>query len=157
MSDQTTPPPASPPAPTGPSLPPVGTVQSRAELLAAAGSRTARAFALRKAGGGPIVGLATTLPKNPDAPATIVVGGSPRPVREAADLVEAATPIPVWTRGGGGSGRGWTYRGLWRPVDLDTSTTGLADARASAPGRFESEDPPPVGVLRLEPLDGSHA
>ncbi len=135
-------------------LPPLGTVQTRTQLLDAAGSRTARAFALRQAGGGAVVGLAITRRRNPDAPDLVVIGGSPRPAREAQEMVAAGTPLPVWVRDRPRDG--WTYTGLWQPLQLDTGAAGRRDARASAPDRFSTEDPPPVGVLRLSPVGQVH-
>ncbi len=130
-----------------PTLPPIDTVQTREELLAAVGSRTRRASVLRQAGGGPIVGLAVTAARNPDAPGTIVVDSGPRPVREATELVQSGAPLPVWVRVR--PGQGWTFTGLWQPTELDLSSAGQRDARTST--HEGSGGTGPVGVLRMKP------
>lgn len=131
------------------SLPLLGTVQSRADMLAALGSKTRRASALRPAGGGPIVGLAITRQRNPDAPDVVVIQDTPRARSEAEQMVAAARPLPVWLRRR--PGEGWTFVGRWRPVAVDTGPDGLTAAWSADLDPFDDAHSLPVGVLRLEP------
>ncbi|WP_370324715.1 hypothetical protein [Euzebya sp.] len=123
-----------------PELPAPGTVQSRAEVLATAGSRTRRAAVLRAAGGGPIVGLAVTIARNPDAPARIALDGAATD-RAAAELVREARSVPVWVRTR--SSGGWTFTGTWRPKAIQSMSI---DDRGDVV----------AGVLVLEPVDVVH-
>ncbi|MEE8603324.1 hypothetical protein [Euzebya tangerina] len=123
--------------------PPIGTECTREEVLAIAGSRTRRAAVLRAAGGGPIVGLALTLARNPRAPQVMVVGSGERPAREAREIVEAAAPIPVWVRAG--SSGTWRYCGPFVPTRFDTTARGRASAAAVSDEA--------VGVVRLTPAE----
>lgn len=114
-------------------------MQCRTELLAAIGSTTRRAVALRPAGGGPIIGLALTRERNPDAPGSVVINETPRARSEAEQMVQSGHALPVWLRARPAGG--WTFVGLWRPVAF-TGTRGLM--------RLE-----PVGdVLATLPSDG---
>ena len=96
----------------------MGTVHTRPEVLEVAGSRTRRSAVLRAAGGGPVVGLAVRLDRNPDAPARIAVGSGTRMAADADAAVGAAVAIPVWV----GTGGRWTYTGRWLPTRHDPAT-----------------------------------
>lgn len=125
-------------------------MQSRAELLAAVGSRTRRASALRPIGGGNVIGLALTRQKNPGAPRTIVIAGTARARADADQMVASGEPLPVWLRPR--PGHGWTFMGRWRPWTLDTGPDGLTEAYAAAFELEPLDHPPPAGVLRLRPV-----
>lgn len=83
-------------------------------MLAAAGSRTRRAAVLRAAGGGPIVGLALTRARNPEAPREMVVADTAAARAAATTMIEAGVPLPVWVK----DRDGWAYVGRWLPVRL---------------------------------------
>lgn len=95
------------------------------------------------------MGLAITSRKNPGAPGQLIISGQPRAAAEAKQMVNAGVALPLWLRAA--AGKGWTYVGRWRPVRFDTGARAVKKARKSAPDRFVDEDPPPSGILYLEP------